>query len=257
MRDGNMRRNVWHPCGRLVDSIAPRVDVIEIVGGVNATPGKDVRAAHESDAVAAPYEKNLEWTCRTQQDDSGRRPCGDEAHRFFFLYLDGALSARSAPEGIHMNRGILMSICIGAVALTPACSRRDNGQGDRKNIVDLATHPVPPGSIAPVTVDGCLTASGDRFMLASLDKDSSKTMVYQLVNADDQLRNLVGKQVRVTGEAQATQSAETREVTPPAPAATAGKSGPAPTVSTVEDTKLDVHKMTVASVTPTGDTCAH
>jgi len=157
-----------------------------------------------------------------------------------------------------MKRRILMSICIGAVALTGACSRQDNGQPERKNIVDLATHPVPPGSVAPVSVNGCLSASEDRFMLAVLDKDSSKTIVYQLVNADDQLRNLVGKQVRITGEAQATQSAETREVTPPAPtAATSGKSGEEPRVSTVEDTKLDVHKMTVASITPTGDTCAH
>jgi hypothetical protein len=75
------------------------------------------------------------------------------------------------------------------------------------------------------------------------------------MNADDQLRNLVGKEVRVTGEAQPTQSAETREVTPPAPTATAGETAE-PKVSTVEDTKLDVHKMTVASVAPTGDACA-
>jgi hypothetical protein len=156
-----------------------------------------------------------------------------------------------------MKRSILMSVCIGALALSGACSRHDNARTEKKNIIDLATHPAPPGSIAPVTVDGCLTASGDKFMLASLDKDSSKAMVYQLVNADDQLRNLVGKEVRVTGEAQSTQSAETRELTPPAPAATTGKPGPQPKVSTVEDTKLDVHKMTVASITPTGDACAH
>ena len=156
-----------------------------------------------------------------------------------------------------MKRRILMSICVGAVALAGACSRHDNAQSDnKKNIIDLATHPAPAGSIAPVTVDGCLSASGDRFMLASFDKGSSKTMVYQLVNADDQLRNLVGKEVRVSGEAQATQSAESREVTPPAPTATSGKSTASPKVSTVEDTKLDVHKMTVASVTPTGDACA-
>jgi hypothetical protein len=109
--------------------------------------------------------------------------------------------------------------------------------------------------VSAVTVDGCLSASGDKFMLASLDKDSSKTVVYQLVNADDQLRNMVGKEVRVSGEAQATQSAETRAVTPPTPAATSGKTGAEPKVSTVEDTKLDVQKLTVASVTPTGDTC--
>jgi len=153
-----------------------------------------------------------------------------------------------------MKRSILMSICIGAIALNGACSRNDNNtQADKKNIIDLATH---SGAISAVTVDGCLSASGDKFMLASFDKDSSKTVVYQLMNADDQLRNLVGKEVRVAGQAEATQATETREVTPPAPTATSGKSaGAEPKVSTVTDTKLDVHKMTVASVTPTGDTC--
>ncbi|HTI41402.1 MAG TPA: hypothetical protein VL693_06220 [Vicinamibacterales bacterium] len=153
-----------------------------------------------------------------------------------------------------MKRSILMSICIGAIALSGACSRRDNTQAEKKtNIIDLATH---PAAVSAVTVDGCLSASGDKFMLASLDKDSSKTIVYQLMNADDQLRNLVGKEVRVAGQAEATQSTETREVTPPAPTATSGKPTEAePKVSTVTDTKLDVHKMTVASVTPTGDTC--
>ncbi|PYR69661.1 MAG: hypothetical protein DMF88_05315 [Acidobacteria bacterium] len=156
-----------------------------------------------------------------------------------------------------MKRGILMSICIGSFALTGACSRHDNNntQTEKKNIVDLATQPATAGAVAPVSIDGCLSVSGDRFMLTSLDKDASKTMVYQLMNANDQLRNLVGKKVRVTGEAQPTQSAEVRQVTPPAPAATSGTSNAEPKVSTVEDTKLDVHKMTVASVAATGDTC--
>ena len=152
-----------------------------------------------------------------------------------------------------MKRSILMSICVGAVALAGACGRRDNTDAERKNIVELATR---PAAISAVTVDGCLSASGDKFMLASLDKESSKTTIYQLMNADDQLRNMVGKEIRVSGQAEATQSAETREVTPPAPTATGGKASDAePKVSTVTDTKLDVHKLTVASATPTGDTC--
>ena len=157
-----------------------------------------------------------------------------------------------------MKRVILMSICIGAVAITGACGRRDSSQPEKKNIVDLATHPVPAGSVAPISVVGCLSASGDRFVLTHGDKGSSKTFAYQLVNADEQLRNLVGKEVRVTGEAQrATQSTEAREVTPAAPAATSGKPASNATVSTVEDTKLDMQKLTVASVAPTGDACAH
>lgn len=154
-----------------------------------------------------------------------------------------------------MTRRILMSICVAAVALTGACSRRDNSQADKKNIVDLATHPVPAGSVAPVEVIGCLSASGDRFVVSHVDKDNSKNVAYQLLNADDQLRNLVGREVRVTGEAQPAQTAETREVTPPQTASTSGKSGTQAKVSTVEDTKLEMQKLSVASVAPTGDSC--
>jgi len=161
-----------------------------------------------------------------------------------------------------MKRVILMSMCVGAVALSSACSRRDTSQEEPKNIVELATHPAPAGSITPVTVTGCLSASGNRFVLAQFDKEASKTVAYQLINADDQLRNLVGKEVRVSGEAQPTQVAETREVSPPTDVSgTSGKAeapkGAEPTVTTVTDTKLDMQKMTVASVTATGDACEH
>ena len=154
-----------------------------------------------------------------------------------------------------MKRRILISVCVTTVAFTVACGRRDASQADKKNIVDLATHPVPAGSVAPVEVIGCLSASGDRFVLSHIDKDASKTVTYQLVNAEDQLRGLVGREVRVTGEAQPAQKAETREVTPAQPAATSGKSATQGTVGTVEDTKLETQKLSVASVAPTGDSC--
>jgi len=140
-------------------------------------------------------------------------------------------------------------LCIG-------CGRRDASQDGKKNILDLATHPAPAGAIAPVEVVGCLSASGDRFVLSHVDKENSKTVAYQLVNADDQLRPLVGREMRVTGEAQPTQKAETRAITPPAPAATSGKSEPAAKVTAVEETKLDMQTLAVASASPTGVTCA-
>lgn len=155
-----------------------------------------------------------------------------------------------------MKRTILMSICAGAVALTLGCNRRDASQADKSNILDLATHPAPAGTITPVEVVGCLSASGDRFVLTHADKENAKTVAYQLVNADDQLRPLVGREVRVTGEAQPTQKADTRAVTPPQPAATSGTSGPDAKVTTVEETKLDTQRLAVASVSPTGDPCA-
>ena len=109
-----------------------------------------------------------------------------------------------------MRRTILMSICGGAVALSVGCGRHDASQGDKKNILDLATHPAPAGSIAPVEVVGCLSASGNRFVLSHIDQEDSKTVAYQLLNADDQLTSLVGREVRVTGEAQPAQKADAR-----------------------------------------------
>jgi hypothetical protein len=155
-----------------------------------------------------------------------------------------------------MKRTILMSICVGAVALSVGCGRRDASPEDKKNIIDLATQPAPAGT-APVEVVGCLSASGDRFVLSHIDKDDSKTVAYQLINADDQLTSYVGREVRVSGEAQPAQKAETRAVTPPQPAATSGKSGANATVTTVEETKVDLQKLAVSSVSPTGDACAH
>jgi hypothetical protein len=156
-----------------------------------------------------------------------------------------------------MKRTILMSICVGAVTFSVGCGRRDSAQDDKKNILDLATQPAPAGTIAPVEVSGCLSASGDRYVLSHVDKDDAKTIAYQLVNADDQLRPLVGREVRVTGEAQPTQKAETRAITPPQAAATSGKSEPDAKVTTVEETKLDLQKLVVTSASPTGDACAH
>lgn len=156
-----------------------------------------------------------------------------------------------------MKRTILIVICVGAIALGIGCGRRDASPDDKKNIVDLATHPAPAGTISTVEVVGCLSASGDRFVLSHVDKDAAKTVAYQLINADDQLRPLVGREVRVTGEAQPVQKAETRAITPPQPTSTSGKSAPDAKVTTVEETKVDSQKLAVASATPTGDPCAH
>jgi hypothetical protein len=155
-----------------------------------------------------------------------------------------------------MKRTILMSICVGAVALSVGCGRRDASQADQKNILELATQSAPAGTIAPVEVVGCLSASGNRFVLSHIDKDDSKTVAYPLVNADDQLTSMVGREVRVTGEAQPAQKADTRAITPPQPAATSGQSEADAKVTTIEETKVEMQKLAVASVSPTGDACA-
>ena len=109
----------------------------------------------------------------------------------------------------------------------------------------------------PAIVEGCLTAADGRFVLTQLRGSESDvrptTETYQLINADDQLRPHVGRQVRISGEAEAPDVANLRE---PVPNTTqpAGTSGGAE-VSTQESTRLEVARMRVTSVTPTGDGC--
>jgi hypothetical protein len=94
-------------------------------------------------------------------------------------------------------------------------------------------------------------------VLTQPDDQSSQNHTYQLVNADDQLRNLVGKRVQVIGDATSQQKAETREVTPAAPAATSGSASDKGQVSTVEDTKVGSNTLRVTSVMPVLGDCPH
>jgi len=125
----------------------------------------------------------------------------------------------------------------------------------------------PTGTPAPASVMGCLSAAEGRYVLTELKGDikapggpaQPTTETYQLTGADEKLREHVGKQVRVTGEAEPARIAEVRESTPSTPAAPAGTAGRQGTnqaeVSTETRTRLETRRMTVMSVTPTGDDC--
>jgi hypothetical protein len=176
-----------------------------------------------------------------------------------------------------MQEGYVMrSLAIGALCavLAAACGGGvADGEQERSGAdspQDVATNPadVP----APIIETGCLTGSEGRFVLTDLEPSGAtevaSTETYQLVGRDDQLREHVGKRVRISGEAEPAQVAETREVTPSAPPATtgtgtAGTRGRAeepagdaePQVTTQAQTRLEVRTLRVASVTPTGDDC--
>jgi hypothetical protein len=154
-----------------------------------------------------------------------------------------------------MKRAGVISICVALAAFSAACGRHDE-QAGKKNIVDLATHPPKfPEAVKPVVVTGCLTGTPEHFVLTKLDTSVPESITYELVNANDQLLPLVGQKVRITGEAEPVQTAEALELTVPDPA-TAATSGKTPAkVTTVEDTKLRVERLTVTSVAGTGDTC--
>ena len=164
-----------------------------------------------------------------------------------------------------MKRAGVIIFCVALGVLSGACGRRDQQAartdeqaGNKKDIIDLATQPRPkfPENVKAVVVTGCLSGTPGHFVLAELDKSGPENATYELVSANDQLLALVGQKVRITGEAEPVQTAETREVNPPVPAATAtsGKQ-PAATVNTVQDTKLHISRLTVTSVAGTGDAC--
>jgi hypothetical protein len=127
----------------------------------------------------------------------------------------------------------------------------------------------------PVTIltDGCVTASGDQYVLTDLEPGEAEpslqrgrigsrpyptTEAYVLIGADQQLRTLVGRRVRVAGEASPAQIAEIRMLSPlvrVGPRRTVATSGMSPKVGVQEVLRMEVHRLRVISASPTGDSC--
>jgi len=125
----------------------------------------------------------------------------------------------------------------------------------------------------PVDIRGCLTASGDRFVLTELQDASAgnpTTQTFELTKTATQaidLKQYVGQEVRVAGEADPVRVAEVREGEAATPAATTGQAQPrlapsaatgagtTPKVGTTEEERFAYRKLAVSSVTPTGTAC--
>ena len=178
-----------------------------------------------------------------------------------------------------MRRNSLTGACIVCLGLTTmACG----GGNDESAIAEKEPEVSGRGSEAPalITATGCLTASGDEFVLTDLQSAAAgsaagqeqgagavaqpTTESYQLIGNEEELRGLVGRQVTVTGPAEPPKVAEVRETTPatePGNATgTTGASQPAkpgaPQVATTTETRLEVTQLRVNSVTETGQACA-
>jgi hypothetical protein len=190
--------------------------------------------------------------------------------------------------GQVMLRSGLALTCAVATTLSLACgsSQSDAERNDRPAI--------PPSGAAargevpvPIEVRGCLTAADGRFALTALRTASGSTAgndnaavdsrdgggadavptteTYQLTGGDEsELRQYVGREVRVFGDAEPPRLAEVREGTPAAPAVgTSGEQNhpdavdrPQPQVKNLSETRLQVRKLEVATVTPTGSECS-
>lgn len=116
---------------------------------------------------------------------------------------------------------------------------------------------------AAISETGCLTASGGRYVLTALEAGGgASTELYQLVGNEDELRPHVGREVRVTGDAEPAQVAELRDSGTSAPAGTAGSTqgaaqppGNQAQVRTEASTRIETRQLRVATVQPTGDAC--
>jgi hypothetical protein len=173
----------------------------------------------------------------------------------------------------------VFALCLG---LTVACG----GGKDETEIAERNPEVANRGDGRPVAITqtGCLTAQGDRFVLTALESATAPgaatpeagrqsptasaqptTESYQLIGNDDELRPLVGKQVRVSGEADPPKVAEVRESTPPTSASgatgTTGQAEPPkpgePKVATSTETRLEVTQLRVQSIAATGEACAN
>ena len=111
---------------------------------------------------------------------------------------------------------------------------------------------------APIAETGCLTASGDQFVLTALEtsgpEGSTQTETYQLVGEEDELRSFVGQAVHVTGRARVPEVAEVREVSPASPVGTSG--GGEAKVETESQARIETAKLYVQSVAPAEGDCA-
>jgi len=106
---------------------------------------------------------------------------------------------------------------------------------------------------------GCLTSSDGRYVLTALEpagpiSATPATELYALLGDDDELRGLVGREVRVTGAAEPAQVAEVVELSPPAPLGTSGAE-PKTRIEAQAETRLETREMRVATITATGGTC--
>lgn len=154
---------------------------------------------------------------------------------------------------IRTNLAVVGVLCAG---LAVACGRSDRDEAN----LDPAGNDADIAENAPIIETGCLTASGDRFVLTALEAANGaglpQTELYQLIGQEDQLRPHVGKAVRVTGEAPPARVAELREMSPAQPPETRGTAGDNEArVQTESQTRIETRQLRVQSVTPTGDEC--
>jgi hypothetical protein len=152
-----------------------------------------------------------------------------------------------------MKRITMLGVWGLCVGLAVGCGRTDDADSNARDEDDIDI-----AETTTVEETGCLTAAGGRFVLTALESGgaTAETELYQLVGSDDDLRQHVGKEVRVIGMAEPAQVATVRESSAPAPTGTSGDAGDrGAEVRTEAQTRLETRRMRVTSVNATGDDC--
>jgi hypothetical protein len=151
-----------------------------------------------------------------------------------------------------MNRIPVFGVGLLCLGLTIGCGRTDDAQRAQTRTDD----DIDIEKTTTLSETGCLTASADRFVLTALEGGGpTKTEMYELVGAIDDLRPHIGKEVRVTGVAEPAQVAELRESSPSTPTGTAGTEENQPRVQTQAQTRLETRQLRVDTIASTGNDC--
>jgi hypothetical protein len=151
-----------------------------------------------------------------------------------------------------MKGVMLVGVSACLLTLMMACGRKDDAP------------------MALILETGCVTASGDEFILTDLEPGGSQssrrptTEAYLLSNADDALEEHVGERVRVTGDTSIPEVVNIRMVEPlyrarpdngVVPATSNANQAEQPRVGVADQIRMKVGDLQVRSVEPTGDRC--
>jgi hypothetical protein len=140
---------------------------------------------------------------------------------------------------------------VAIVALTAAACNKP-GEGRLESNARVGDE---PGAPRVLSAEGCLTNSGDRFVLTELKAEDATAEAYRLVGMDDELRPHIGKRITVAGESEPEQVVDVRQSTETPGSQPAGTSGNAQ-VTTTEQTRIEVHDLRVRTITPSDAPCA-
>jgi hypothetical protein len=163
---------------------------------------------------------------------------------------------------------LIIGIILSAVLALPACSRTADERADQQRAA-MAARDGTPGD--EVTITGCLMAAQDRnAFVVTADRNAlvsgalysgsgeTPTFTYELTGNVANLAAHVGRQVEVTGRVDKSREDEVKvndEVKTNLPETQSGKDKVSPAIETDTEVEVNVRRLTVSSMTPTGQGC--